>query len=652
VTSRRRALCAITTAVAAALLLISAAPAGADSVTPITSFNDPRSDLPSRPGQLKRVLYGPYTIAPNSEIHNAANFSAPAPCTNCRITDMVPNLVYASDGTTANLETGAMLHHFVLFNPARPDVTCSNWPGERFLAAGNERSHVHLPTPFGYHNTSSTWRLIYHLVNKSSVPKTVNIEIVFRHRPVAETQPATPIWLDIDNCADSEYTAPEGYSDIHRDWTSTLEGRLLGLGGHLHDIDITNDQPCTVHCPEKGFGLGISAEIRGGPPSDYFGPQPPNNPPPADLTGATACRSEAYYGTTWAGTQWNGHLDTMSNCGVFTNKPAGAQSEAYPAGGAYPPGGYPLQRGQTIRLHSEYENNTGSPQTDVMGIMVGWVDVQSCDGVKPTKIGTEGNDNLTGTAGNDVIVGLGGNDTISGLGGNDKICGGSGNDILTGGDGSDTFTGGSGADTFNGGPKVDTVSYAERRTGVTVDVDGVADDGNSADGPAGARDRVQTDVENVIGGRGADTLTGNAGTSNTLDGREGADVLSGLGGLDTATYASRFSGVIADIDGAADDGSGLDGPPGARDRIKVDIENLIGGRGADTLAGSAGANRLTGGLGADRLRGLAGNDNLFANDGRADTEINCDGASPAGASDAAHVDGADPAPSGCESVGP
>jgi len=57
---------------------------------------------------------------------------------------------------------------------------------------------------------------------------------------------------------------------------------------------------------------------------------------------------------------------------------------------------------------------------------------------------------------------------------------------------------------------------------------------------------------------------------------------------------------------------------------------------------------LTGGPGADVLIALGGNDELYANDGAADTQIDCDG----GTRDIAHLDGTDPASSGCETVGP
>jgi hypothetical protein len=151
---------------------------------------------------------------------------------------------------------------------------------------------------------------------------------------------------------------------------------VIGINGHLHDVDITNASPCPDHCPEKGQGIAVSAEIVGGPSSNYFGPVPPNNPPPSGLTGATLCRSEGYYGTSWAvagGNQWRGHLDTMSACGIDSAVLPGAQTQAFPAGGKFTFEGYPLTSGQTVRLHSEYQNNTGENLSDVMGIMVAYV---------------------------------------------------------------------------------------------------------------------------------------------------------------------------------------------------------------------------------------------------------------------------------------
>jgi hypothetical protein len=355
------------------LLAVGAASASASSVTNIGSFADPRNDLPVRPGQLVRALYGPFTVPANGEVHNVP-LSVPAPCTNCRITDMVPNLVFDPSGATANLDNGMMLHHFVLFNPAQTGVGCPI--SEPFFGAGNERSHLHLPTPFGYTNTAANWSMITHLVNKSATPRTVNVEIIFRWRPLSETADSRPLWLDIDsicNGGNSEYTIPTGYSDSHVNWTMPVDGRIIGMAGHLHDIDIIDPSWCPVHCPERGGAIALSAELVGGNSSTYYGPIPPNNPPPADITGATLCRSEANHGTSFgAANGSNGHLDTDGHCGIFSHLPAGRQAEAYPTSAEYPSDGIPISAGQVIKLHSEYQNDSGAPKTDVMGIMAAW----------------------------------------------------------------------------------------------------------------------------------------------------------------------------------------------------------------------------------------------------------------------------------------
>jgi hypothetical protein len=387
---RERLLTLLVGAVLTALGMFWASAASADQIfnPPNVAFSDARNDFQSsRAGTVVEGRYGPTTVDANSQVHNLINFNAPTPCQNCYITDIVPNLIYDGDannttGTTANLNNGAMMHHFVLINPARTDAVCptglQGQLGERFFASGNERTHMHLPSPYGYYNPAgrTTWTLITHLVNKSNVQKKLSIQIYYKYRLATDTSypppiESKPLWLDIDGCGDSEYSIPTGYSDTHASWTSTVTGKMIAISGHLHDVDITNPTPCDIHCPEQGGGIAVSAELVGGANS-YFGPVPPNNPPPADLTGTTMCRSEGYYGTPFGGSQFKGHLDTMSVCGVQTDVPPGAQPEAYPAGAAYPTTGVPFSSGQVIKLHSEYQNGTGATQNDVMGIMMAW----------------------------------------------------------------------------------------------------------------------------------------------------------------------------------------------------------------------------------------------------------------------------------------
>ena len=115
--------------------------------------------------------------------------------------------------------------------------------------------------------------------------------------------------------------------------------------------------------------------------------------------------------------------------------------------------------------------------------------------------------------------------------------------------------------------------------------------------------------DRLFGGNGTDTMHGMNG-NDLLDGGLGADNMFGGLGVDTATYATRVATVIVTIDGIANDGQ-----VGEGDNVRLDVENLIGGRASDSLTGSAAANRIFGGLGNDRIIGGAGADSLFGQDG-------------------------------------
>ncbi|BBH68269.1 hypothetical protein ACTI_49540 [Actinoplanes sp. OR16] len=135
--------------------------------------------------------------------------------------------------------------------------------------------------------------------------------------------------------------------------------------------------------------------------------------------------------------------------------------------------------------------------------------------------GGRGGDQLTGNASGNTLQGGAGADRLTGLGGNDGLIGGAGNDRAVANALRD------GRDSFNGGAGTDTADYSARVIAVTVTLDGVANDGSAPEG-----DNVQGSVENVIGGRVGDRITGNA-AANRLEGRGGNDVLFGRGGRDT-----------------------------------------------------------------------------------------------------------------------
>jgi len=238
---------------------------------------------------------------------------------------------------------------------------------------------------------------------------------------------------------------------------------------------------------------------------------------------------------------------------------------------------------------------------------------------------------VTGSASADTLTGDGSANILNGGGGGDSLTGGDGDDTLNGGDGDDTFLEGdaaNGADAFNGGAGTDTVNYASREdTGVTVTIDGTADDGATDESEG---DNVKTDVENLVGtelddeitgsasanaiegGGGADTLAGGAGNDTFHEGDDaassGGDAIDGGDGVDTVDYSGRSEELVVDMS----DATANDGEDGEADDIGETVENLICGAAACTVVGNAGDNTIVGAAAAvNDLSGGDGDDHLY-----------------------------------------
>ena len=209
--------------------------------------------------------------------------------------------------------------------------------------------------------------------------------------------------------------------------------------------------------------------------------------------------------------------------------------------------------------------------------------------------------NGTGNALDNDISGNSGVNTLSGLGGNDTLKGGAGNDVLDGGSG------------------IDTADFSDKTLSVTVNLRSPAMTmvrvGNVNE------DRLRN-IENLIGGSGNDSLTGNAqvnvllgGSGNdTLDGGAGADRLVGGAGEDI--FVIDHSGdVVTELAG-----EGIDLIRTILTQIDLidydHIENLTyTGRSNSTLIGSDIDNVIRGGSRTDIIEGGAGSDTLYGGDG-------------------------------------
>ena len=190
----------------------------------------------------------------------------------------------------------------------------------------------------------------------------------------------------------------------------------------------------------------------------------------------------------------------------------------------------------------------------------------------------------------DTIVGSSGDETLHGMDGNDILSGAAGDDTLIGGNGNDRLFGGEGADSLQGGAGIDLASYAQSRSGVTVNLATNANSGGDAAGD------MLTGIENLFGSRFGDNLTGDL-NDNVISGLGGNDIIDGGAGNDRL-----FAGTGSDVLNGGTGNDTLSGQSGFN-RLNGDAGNdlILGGTDQDFINGGAGNDIMSGGMGTDRF---------------------------------------------------
>ena len=189
------------------------------------------------------------------------------------------------------------------------------------------------------------------------------------------------------------------------------------------------------------------------------------------------------------------------------------------------------------------------------------------------------------------------------------LANGSGTDVNFGGGGNDKLEGGHGGgdDRLDGGDGNDTVTFTSTSLGVTVNLST-----GTATGAETGTDVLRR-IENVVGGSGDDTITGDA-NANVLDGGSGNDTLTGGGGNDVFIVDSLGDTVVEAADGGFDIiRTSLTNLTLADNVERIEILGTWGG--SRTLNGNAGNNWIVGGTGSDTMDGGDGDDELEGGDG-------------------------------------
>lgn len=314
-------------------------------------------------------------------------------------------------------------------------------------------------------------------------------------------------------------------------------------------------------------------------------------------------------------------------------------------------------------------NNVDRPCPNLVGIEITGTSIDNTVTVLTARVVpitanlTAGADVLTATGSQPVgpILGGAGIDTLTapdaggsdlqGQDDGDTLIGGGGADDLDGGLGDDTLRPGRGGGSNDGGGGSDTLDYSD--VGINVTASLAPGGGASTTSSGVTLAQSIANIDNLLGGTGTDTFTGNgdpnlldggagsavdtlsgAGEVDTLFGNAGADVLNGgagddileggtgedvmIGGLGADQLRGGGDGDTASYEDRTTSGPGvnasLEGPAGSVDvegDTYTSIERLLGGAGDDIL---------TGGTQVDRIDGAGGNDTIFGG-GATDTLI-------------------------------
>ena len=239
-----------------------------------------------------------------------------------------------------------------------------------------------------------------------------------------------------------------------------------------------------------------------------------------------------------------------------------------------------------------------APDQNFYRVVVSYTDgagvLESVTSQIQARVGTTNNDGtaLLGFDANDndnLLNGRNGIDFLNGLLGNDVINGGGGNDTMSGGDGNDTLYGGAGSDTINGDADDDTIiiNLGDNGSDTVIGGDGV--DTLAFNDGTGSNNRtfsVEYDGANFIA---MDDLAGTPTDVESITVDLGANTATG----DTLDYGATLVDVAVNL--ALGSATGF--------TSIVNIENVTGGDGNDTLTGDGNANVLEGGAGDDRLIG-------------------------------------------------
>lgn len=169
---------------------------------------------------------------------------------------------------------GRLLHHVAFWSEERPDFLCPSKDEHVFGAGGEMNVWPALPG-VGYpvrEGDRIRVNTMFHNPTETAYPEVyLEVDVGYRGRGEVEQPLAAvyPVWLDVQECGVSSYDLTPGTNVDSATFTMPYAGRLLGLGGHLHDYgravrveDLSRDRDvATLEARLDGEGRILSMPV-------------------------------------------------------------------------------------------------------------------------------------------------------------------------------------------------------------------------------------------------------------------------------------------------------------------------------------------------------------------------------------------------------
>jgi len=251
---------------------------------PLTQRGDRFVPKPAGTREKLRFWFGPYVVPPG---HDANRVDLELPLINGYMVAAEPGLRYAQDvGEPSRQEAHIHHSHWFALDPGNEEDNYTGGNTEWIFGNGDEETRADFeersaadpngPIYGEYVAGGNPQVMIYMLHNKTSRPLNVYVvlDVTFVHGTEAELGNGQPRpYRDVAGVlfgrtfdvprnpfGDGVYTTTRDHPRGAIEWTATMDGTIIGTGGHLHpgglNVLVENMGSEQNPCPDDGRGTG------------------------------------------------------------------------------------------------------------------------------------------------------------------------------------------------------------------------------------------------------------------------------------------------------------------------------------------------------------------------------------------------------------